>query len=95
MVSGPSYLYLKNDLSSIFEYENTSITAILICLDAFNFKLVLNTCMIPNIVSEKKIIYYEEHIYEEHVSEYLPHWLTGVLPQERVIQNEPNFTPIK
>lgn len=34
--------------------------------------------MIPNIVSEKKIIYYEEHIYEEHVSEYLPHWLTGV-----------------
>lgn len=78
MVSGPSYLYLKNDLSSIFEYENTSITAILICLDAFNFKLLLNTCMIPNIVSEKKIIYYEEHIYEEHVSEYLPHWLTGV-----------------
>lgn len=33
---------LKNDLSSIFEYKNTSITAILIFLDAFNFKLLLN-----------------------------------------------------
>lgn len=95
MVSGPSYLYLKNDQSSIFEYENTSITAILICLDAFNFKLLLNTCMIPNIVSEKKL-YIMKNTFMKNTcqSTCLIGWQV-FLPQERVIQNEPNFTPIK
>lgn len=91
MVSGPSYLYLKNDLSSIFEYENTSITA----MDAFNFKLLLNTCMIPNIVSEKKL-YIMKNTFMKNTcqSTGLIGWQV-FLPQERVIQNEPNFTPIE